>query len=65
VHKEKQRGFVGVVVAAAVAGGSSSQILPLGTAAATTFAQEKNREEKLNSPPGLTFGFWLRKISEP
>jgi hypothetical protein len=26
---------------------------------------EKNREEKLNSPPGLTFGFWLRKVSEP
>jgi hypothetical protein len=30
VHKENELGFVGAVVAAAVAGGSSSQVLPLG-----------------------------------
>ena len=38
MHKENELGFGGAVVAAAVAGGRSSQILPLGTAAATKFA---------------------------
>ena len=32
------------------------------TAAATTFLSKKKREEKSNSPPGLKFGFWLRKL---
>ena len=29
---------------------------------ATTRVAGKKREEKSNSPPGLKFGFWLRKL---